>query len=309
MTQRTSTGFRGPELVGILLIALGVIFLLGNVGILRVTWGVLWPAAIIGLGVVVVLSALRPSTARPETLSIPRDRTERMELELRVGAGRFRLGPGAGPDQLVVVEAEGGAVDRRLVADGSLARVSLRQDAGSWPWFRGETGWRVGIADTIPTRIDLGAGAGEFVLDMLGLSVVEARIAVGAADLKVRLPRPYGDVPVRISAGAASVVIEVPAGVEAQVETSGLLSVEGPRVTPGYAAARDRVTVRVEGAAASVRIRGPSTKPAVRRPQPASPFGRSRARPRSSRPGTAACRMPDRRAPRAGRTRGSPRGP
>jgi hypothetical protein len=255
MTTRTSRCFRGPELVGILLVALGVIFLLGNLGLFRITWGVLWPAVIIAIGALVILSATRTSSGGRETVAIPRDGAEHMELELRVGAGRFRLGPAAGADQLVTVESEQGSVESRVARDGRLVRVALRQDVSAWPWFRSAAGWQVGISDTVATRIDLGAGAGEFVLDMLGLSIAEARVSIGAADLKLRLPRPSGDVAVRLSVGAASVVLEIPPGVEARVDTSGFLSVEGPRETPGYATAKDRVTVRIEGAASSIRIR------------------------------------------------------
>jgi hypothetical protein len=254
MTNRTSSGFRGPELVGILLVALGIIFLLGNLGVFRITWGLLWPMVIIALGALIVLSATRRGPMDRTTAAIARDGADRMELELRLGAGRFHLGPGAPGDQLLTVESESGTVDRRVARDGGLTRVQLRQDVGAWPWMQGGARWQVAVSEAVRTRLDLGAGAGEFVLDMLGLSVAEARISVGAADLKVRLPRPVGEVPVRMSVGAASVVIEIPPGVQAKVDTSGFLSVEGPRETAGYASATDRVTIRIEGAASSVRI-------------------------------------------------------
>jgi hypothetical protein len=69
------------------------------------------------------------------------------------------------------------------------------------------------------------------------------------------LPRPQGSITVAITAGAASVTIEVPDGVEYRFEPSGgLNSVNGRTESPGYDAAGDRVLIRFTGGAASVRI-------------------------------------------------------
>lgn len=57
-----------------------------------------------------------------------------------------------------------------------------------------------------------------------------------------------------VSAGAASVTIEIPAGVEARIASTGLMSVTGRNETPGYATARDRVLVTASGGLASLRI-------------------------------------------------------
>jgi len=63
-------------------------------------------------------------------------------------------------------------------------------------------------------------------------------------------------VPVRIQAGASSIVIDVPDGVEAKVTTTGgLISTSGRTETPGYGAASDRVTVTIEAGASSIVVR------------------------------------------------------
>lgn len=52
---------RRREAAGWLLIALGAVFLLANVGILRgVQWNYIWPLALIALGVYIVLQRSRP---------------------------------------------------------------------------------------------------------------------------------------------------------------------------------------------------------------------------------------------------------
>jgi phage shock protein C len=52
---------RRREAVGWLLVALGVVFLLGNAGLFRlVQWNLVWPIALIALGAFIVLQRSRP---------------------------------------------------------------------------------------------------------------------------------------------------------------------------------------------------------------------------------------------------------
>lgn len=247
---------RGPELLGLLLISIGIVFLLRSTGILRIDWGSLWPIIVIVVGVVLVIGALRGPSDAPSSLSIPAEGAERLDLRMRVGAGTFRVTGAVDPGALVRVESTAQDVDGSVRREAGLARVSLTRDPGWWlgGWSRGAGEWRVGVSDDVLTRLDLAAGAGDFGLDLLPLRIANAQISVGAAQLRVRLPQPAGDVPVRITAGASSVTIEVPPGVEARVSTTGLMSTEGPTQTPGYATATDRVSVRVDGGVSSVRV-------------------------------------------------------
>lgn len=247
---------RGPELLGILLILIGAVFLLRTLGILDIGWGSLWPLIIVAVGVFVVVGAVWRPTAEARSVTLPADGAERLELRLRLGAGRFRLTGQSDAAALVTVESTDDDVDSSVRRDGSLARVTLNRDPSWWfgGWSRGGGDWRIGVSDAVATRLEMNAGAGDFVLDLLPLRIVEASVSIGAAQLRMRLPRPLGDVPVRVSAGAAGVTLEVPPGVEARVTTTGLLSVTGRNETPGYAAATDRVSVRVEGGASSVTI-------------------------------------------------------
>jgi hypothetical protein len=64
-------------------------------------------------------------------------------------------------------------------------------------------------------------------------------------------------VPISVTAGAPSVTIDVPAGVEARVLTSGgLLNIKGRPETRDYDTATDRVTVTVNGGASSISVLG-----------------------------------------------------
>lgn len=246
----------GALIGGIVLIVIGVAFLLQNAGLIRVDWGVLWPALIIGVGAVFIVGALwRRDAGTGETrVAIPSDGASRLDLALRLGAGRYRLGPGA--TALVEVAASGPTIEHRVDRSGDTARVRLSTAVDTWSWGRlaGGTDWQVGVLPGVPVDLDVQAGAGDFVLDLSALAVTGVRCSIGAAELRIVLPRPRGDVPVRVEGGAAQFIFVVPPGVEARVAVSGLVSTTGPRETPGYATARDRVTVSVTGGAAAVRV-------------------------------------------------------
>lgn len=50
----------GPELVGVLLIAVGVLYFLGAANVVRISWDAVWPLIIVALGIIVLVQAVRP---------------------------------------------------------------------------------------------------------------------------------------------------------------------------------------------------------------------------------------------------------
>ncbi len=246
--------FRGPELVGLVLIAIGAIYLLGNAGIIRVSWSLIWPVIVIGIGALIILSAIAPRGRSAGSATVPRDGVAALDVDLALGAGAFSLSGGAG--QLIEVRSNRDDIVVRQDRAGPTASVRLRQDA---PWIPigagGFSDWQIRIADDIPTQLALQGGAGTFKLDLSSLRLVRARLSIGAAQARLVLPRPTGDIPISLESGAASTVIAVPPGVEARVAgTGGLLRIDGRTETPGYGTATDRVTVAVSGGAASITV-------------------------------------------------------
>jgi hypothetical protein len=251
---------RGPSsgalIGGVVLLVVGTAFLLRNAGVIRVDWSILWPAILVAIGVALIVGVLRRSGQGPgvATVTIPVDGAARLDLALRLGAGRYRLQGGS--PSLVDVSASGPTIDSRVDRAGDTARVRLATAVDSWSWGRMAAGtdWVIAIASGTPVALDVQAGAGSFDLDLSTLAVTDARCGIGAADVRIVLPRPRGDVPIRVEGGAAQFTFEIPAGVEARLTTTGLVMTSGPAQTPGYAAAADRVTVSVTGGAAAVRI-------------------------------------------------------
>ncbi len=250
----------GVSVLGVILIVIGAIFLVDQVGIFQFAWQVLWPVILIAVGAVLLVNALGRQAfgghvhgTGSVSSAIARDGAGRLELEIGVGAGTFRLGGGSG--QLVEVHSSVADIAAQERREGDLAQVRLRQDVASFGGWRGGTSWEIRTASEIPTRLRFDAGAGSFDIDLSSVAIVEARFQVGAARTRIVLPRPRGNVLVSITGGAASFSIEAPAGVEYRFESAGgLTSVDGRTESPGYATAADRVLVRFTGGASSVRI-------------------------------------------------------
>lgn len=254
--RRSGRDWRGAEFIGIVLIAVGVVYLLGSFGVIRVAWGVIWPIVIIAIGAVILYSALRPSRRRPSSAAVSRESSARLELDLSVGAGRFRLEGGATPANLVEISSTNEDIASRVERTGDRADVRLRQDFAYWPdAWRSVSDWTVRLASDVPTFLAMNAGAGDFLIDLSSVVVVGARIQVGAAQARLVLPRPRGPVEIRVGGGASQLTFSPPPGVQYRVETSGgLTSVDGPTQSAGYATASDRVLVRFSGGATSLRI-------------------------------------------------------
>jgi hypothetical protein len=241
-----------------------------------------WPLAALAADVLVIAVGLSLVTLQPggpggmfpvavfssegggdSTVDVPRSDVKTMTLRLSAGAASVEIRGGA--TQLVHAES-----DRNDLRLRSATRVGDRMDVRIDQGF--SSGFKFGPAVTshvlvtvpndVPVSLTVDAGAGEFVVDLSNVKATDVRISVGAASLRVVLPRPTGDVPVTISAGASSVVIEIPSGVEARITTSGGLTathIDNARVsgseTSGYPSGTDRVTVRVSAGASSITVR------------------------------------------------------
>ncbi len=94
--RRRGRGWRGPELVGALLIAIGAIYLLDTLDFFAFSWRIGWPIVLIVVGILFLARATQSGGARESSASVPREGTEQLELHLSLGAGIFRLAGEAG---------------------------------------------------------------------------------------------------------------------------------------------------------------------------------------------------------------------
>lgn len=290
----------------LLLITIGLVFLLVNFGFIPgVTalsllnlWPLLlilagvdiaigrrWPLAALGIDVAVIALGLTLLSTQPtflgspffvingsaggeRDLSVERQSATSLSLDVNGGAGRFRVSGGS----TALVEAHSASADLRLrrtdlVAQSASAHADVRIDQVGNHRVGGATiDVETRIASDIPTDLTVNGGAGEFAIDLSDVKITSAELNVGAATLTLTLPKPTGTVNIDVNAGASSVVVEVPDGVEARVTTTGFvvtLRSSNPRVTAsgssaetsGYGTATARVTVRITAGASSITIR------------------------------------------------------
>ena len=294
----------------LLLIALGVLFLMGNFGLISgVSWRAilsLWPLLLVLIGLdiafarrwplptlaaeILVIVAGLALAATSSTVgffgfptgggngvadvSAPRGGATAMSVTVNGGAGHYRVSGGATD----LVDAHSANPDLRLRTSGPAARPDLRVDqVGPEGLFRnaGQVDIDVHLASDVPTSFTMNSGAGEFDVDLSDVRVTDVRMNTGASTLRLVLPKPSGDVAVRIDAGASNLVVTVPDGVDARISTSGgLLTLRSDNVrlgegggtggcvacgssvqTSGYSSAKDRVTVTMTAGASSITVR------------------------------------------------------
>jgi hypothetical protein len=241
-----------------------------------------WPLAAIGIDVAVIALGLALLATQPTFLgspffivsggggerdvSVARQSATSLSLDINGGAGRFRVSGGS----TMLVEAHSGNDDlrlRRADFNSGGQHADVRIDQSGTRRVGGVTiDVETRIASDVPTELSVNGGAGEFIIDLGGVTISSAELNVGAASLTLTLPKPSAEVSIEVNAGASNIVIEVPDGVEARVTMSGaILSLRSSnsRVTAsgsaaetsGYGSAKARVTVRVTAGASSIMIR------------------------------------------------------
>jgi hypothetical protein len=259
---------------GGVIIVIGIVALVGNTLDVNV-WNLIWPALLVLLGVWVILGVRlgRQTDVEAENAVITLDGAEEARVRISHGAGRLRIGPGAGPDE-VASGTFGGGVDVRKTQTGQSLDLKLRMPPRGFPgivvfpWGQGGAlDWSVKLTDRIPLSLRVSTGASDTRMDLTDLKVTELRMETGASSNRVALPAHAGYTNVDIDAGAASLDVLVPDGVAARIRISSGLSgisvdrgrfprTSGKRYqSPDYDTAANKVDIRVDVGVGSVRIR------------------------------------------------------
>jgi hypothetical protein len=288
----------------IVLIVLGSAVLLANLGYLTFSWSALlalWPLLLVIAGVdlllahraplaalaidVVVIAAAFvllatrplggswsaifpfvnidtncPSGTGQTSVSVPKSSNGAYTLHLVGGAATYTITGGASD----LVDATSDDPDLYLRTSGPDVRIT-QCDGGR---FGGDRNVRVQVADDTPVSLDLTGGAGTFNIDLRSTQLRDIRSTNGAATMEIDLPKPSGDVPIRLTGGASTITIAL-GGADASVDvTGGLTSLNTPGGggggtlagrqhwdSTGYAAAHDRYTISVTGGASTITVR------------------------------------------------------
>lgn len=191
-----------------------------------------------------------------------RDRT-RARFELVSPAARVTVRTGdLGPDLYRISTPDDSGLAPAVTDTGEAVRLALTDTGGPGP----DT-VDIGLNQRVRWSVHLGAGAGEQRLDLATGTVSGVELSAGAAHIELRLPRPQGTVPVRMSGGAGRFDVRVPAGVPVQLRLAsgaGTVSVDGAVrsglgggtvLTPqGWSATADRYAVEALAGVAALTV-------------------------------------------------------
>jgi hypothetical protein len=255
---------------GMILIVIGGVFLLSNLGIFTVAaWSLIWPILVITMGLWLLLSVFAGRGARHgEQVSIPLNGAAAARVEINHGGGRLQIGAGAAPGQLVT-GTFGGGLNQRTRRDGPRLDLRMSVPEGSFPFFAWPGSildWEAAFNGEIPLSLDLKTGANEARLDLEDLRVVDLKLHTGASSTYLTLPAHAGLTRARIEAGAASVDIRIPEGVGARIRVeSGLAginvdSLRFPRqgsvyFSDDYELAPNKLDLEIQAGVGSVTVR------------------------------------------------------
>jgi hypothetical protein len=256
---------RGEIAVPLVLIVVGGAFALRG---LRIFPGVgLFPVLLIAIGIVLLVTSSRRSSRTGTTsLRVPLDGAERLRLVVNHGAGRLTIRGEESGEMLLDGDFAGGA-EHEVRRDGDRVKVELRNPSRPWtgavgwgPW-----NWSVTVNPVIPMDLELNTGAGKTLADLRALRVGECVLKTGASETEIIAPT-SGRTSIRIDAGAASVTVRVPEGVEAEIRNRSALGgvdideFRFPRHgehyrSGGYDDAADRVSIEIGGGLANFTVR------------------------------------------------------
>ncbi len=258
----------------LLLILIGVLLLLSNLGLLPVNvWPLIWPGILIVLGLwILIRRAFGPGSVEAESISVPLEGAQKARVVVSHGAGRVRVSGAAAPGQLLSGQFNGGA-EVKVNRSAGMLDVDLRADVGrgldfAFPWVWGPGSaldWTFSLSSEVPLSLELKTGASELNLDLTHLRLTELRLETGASSSDITLPERAGLTTVSVEGGATSVKLRVPEGVAARVRTDGGLAefkvdtTRFPKTAGGYESsnfdeAENKVEIRAEVGLSSVTI-------------------------------------------------------
>lgn len=256
----------------LVLICIGILFLLINLGILPgEIWNYIFPALLVLAGIGLLLG-WRGSGKEPEQVSAsaPLEGATHATVTLKHGAGQLRIGSGTDPT-LLFAGTFGGGVDKTLSQKEGTVFLQLKTPSDVWSnvGFPGARGlnWNLQLNPGIPIALKYEGGASETKMDLSGLQLAQLEVDTGASSTDIVLPPPHGTMRVIIHSGAASVKVHLPPDTQAAIRgTMGLGSLEvdksrfpdrgtGVFQSDNFMTAPDRIEMNIEGGVGSVQIR------------------------------------------------------
>ena len=272
--SRQRGGLVGP----IILIGLGVIFLLNNLGLL--SWSIwetllrLWPILLVGAGLDLILGrrsiwgsllALVLTFAilgaalwlsgmdvgagrqlRSEEITQSLGEAEEADVVVDPGVGTLRIEVGSDPTSLVegtVHLARGEELTRSFTVEDEVGTFVLRTQTGSFSSFSvgwgGQRVWDLRLSPEIPLRLETNLGMGETTLDLRGLTVDSLDIEQGLGQTRITFPE-EGRFEARVTGAIGQTVLVIPEALAARIRID--TGISGRQVPGDYRCEEDVCT-------------------------------------------------------------------
>jgi uncharacterized membrane protein len=212
---------------GLVLLIVGILFLLENIGFLQVdVWNLLWPILLITLGVWIIAGRYIKRNQSDEFVSIPLDNAEKATFHIKHGAGRLNISSGADAGFGLQGTFSGG-LDYHTQHIGNILDVTMKTPELDFPIFFGPghpLDWSFGLSKDVPLSLKLDTGANEAHIDLRDANVTDIVLKSGASATEITLPSEAGFTQVEVHSGVASLTIHIPEKVAANIRTTGGLS-------------------------------------------------------------------------------------
>jgi hypothetical protein len=239
----------------VVLITVGILFLLSNLGVLDINfWELwrLWPVLLILVGLdlligrrsalgniialllalLVIAGAVSLLVWSPEVVGLgraardlqieePLDGVERADFRIDFAAGTLEIGRLEDSNSLIQGDLEL-VTNRQPVWDfsqsGENARLVLEYATGSFQSWSGRGDrWNLALSPRAAFALDANIGAGDATIDLTGLDIRNLTVETGAGRNTIILPED-GQFDAKITGGVGQLIVEIPPEMAARIQ-------------------------------------------------------------------------------------------
>ena len=205
---------------------------------------------------------------RHDSRTIELDASERVRVNLNMGAGNLIIGGGARKllNAGFTYNVPSWRPEVRYSSTGTLGDLTIRQPESHAQFGHTRYEWELTLNNEVPMDLTLHFGAGQARLDLGSLSLrsVEVHMGVGKLDMDLR-GNPKHNYDVHVHGGIGEATVRLPAGVGVyaegsggigEIRTQGLRREGGHWVNDAYEDAKVRIHVDVHGGIGEIRLIG-----------------------------------------------------
>lgn len=237
---------RNPNTGAMILIGIGVLFLLANLGVLSGI-GRLWPLVLVGIGVWILMGRGQKAAVRREHFSAPVSGATSARMKLALPIGETTIGGLDDPNSLIDADMVF-LGEMNFVAQGESEKfVSLSQPGDSWFNWMNPANWNwnqrddyrstIRLNTVVPTDLDIQGGMGKSTIDLSKLHLTGLEVSGGVGEVIVTLPSSSAGLDARIQVGVGRLDLTVPSGAALNARVKGGVG-ETEITLPADAAAR-----------------------------------------------------------------------